>query len=129
MRKGTIKRRVQTLNFRGTANFKEINFMLQRRGVCKKHKIQKEGKRCQKMFQLGFWIGDQLGRDVYLENRHMVTDVEVVHRNMFLNIGIDAHAGTIRGQTQLHPRNRCVTDSPTYLTISRLLQSELQKAN
>ena len=94
-----------------------------------KHKIQKEGKRCQKMFQLGFWIGDQLGRDVYLENRHMVTDVEVVHRNMFLNIGIDAHAGTIRGQTQLHPRNRCVTDSPTYLTISRLLQSELQKAN
>ena len=50
------------------------------------------------------------GRDVYLENRHMVTDVEVVHRNMFLNIGIDAHAGTIRGQTQLHPRNRCVTE-------------------
>ena len=86
MRKGTIKRRVQTLNFRVTANFKEINFMLQRRGVCKKHKIQKEGKRCQKMFQLGFWIGDQLGRDVYLENRHMVTDVEVVHRDMFLNM-------------------------------------------
>ena len=26
------------------------------------------------------------GRDVYLENRHMVTDVEVVHRNMFLNM-------------------------------------------
>ena len=26
------------------------------------------------------------GRDVYLENGHMVTEVEVVHRNMCLNM-------------------------------------------
>ena len=45
--------------------------------------------------------------------------------NFGVNIGPAAHLAGVRGQSQLLPPNRCVTDSLSYLDISRLLQNEL----